>query len=100
MLCLYANANAGPFRQPATMKRHGVVYRAHDEPTAMNMWNFEEAEECLQRALRHDPVNIWANVFQPTVFIYSGKLNDLLLPSSFAFGLASTKPTPRFFIAC
>jgi tetratricopeptide (TPR) repeat protein len=26
--------------------------------TAMSMWNFEEAEECFQRALRHDPVNL------------------------------------------
>ena len=43
--------------------------------TAMNGWNFEEAEECLDRALRYDPVNIWANVFQPTVLIYAGKLD-------------------------
>src|SRR5271169_3247069 len=43
--------------------------------TAMSGWNFEEAEECLDRALRYDPVNIWANVFQPTVLIYAGKLD-------------------------
>jgi serine/threonine protein kinase/predicted Zn-dependent protease len=43
--------------------------------TAMNGGNFEEAEECLDRALRYDPVNIWANVFQPTVLIYAGKLD-------------------------
>jgi tetratricopeptide (TPR) repeat protein len=40
--------------------------------TAMNQGNFDEAEECLDRALRDDPVNIWANVFQPTVLIYAG----------------------------
>ena len=44
--------------------------------TAMNAWNFEEAEECLERSLRHDPANIWANVFKPTVLLYSGKLNE------------------------
>jgi eukaryotic-like serine/threonine-protein kinase len=43
--------------------------------TAMSGWNFEEAEECLDRALRYDPVNIWANVFKPTVMIYAGKLD-------------------------
>jgi len=43
--------------------------------TAMNAWNLDEAEECLDRALRYDPVNIWANVFQPTVLIYAGKLD-------------------------
>ena len=43
--------------------------------TALNKGDFEEAEECLDRALRYDPVNIWANVFQPTVLIYAGKLD-------------------------
>jgi TolB-like protein/cytochrome c-type biogenesis protein CcmH/NrfG len=43
--------------------------------TAMNRGDFEEAEQCLDRALRYDPVNIWANVFQPTVLIYAGKLD-------------------------
>jgi eukaryotic-like serine/threonine-protein kinase len=43
--------------------------------TAMSQGNFEEAEECLDRALRYDPVNIWANVFQPTALIYAGKLD-------------------------
>src|SRR6202030_2126893 len=44
--------------------------------TALSAWNFEEAEECLERSLRHDPANIWANVFKPTVLLYSGKLNE------------------------
>jgi len=44
--------------------------------TAMSAWDFDEAQECMQRALRNDPANIWANVFRPTIDIYSGKLNE------------------------
>ena len=43
---------------------------------AFSAWNYEEAHECMQRVLRHDPANLWANAFQPTIFLYSGKLDD------------------------
>jgi serine/threonine protein kinase/tetratricopeptide (TPR) repeat protein len=37
-------------------------------------WNWDEAREYEERALRIDPANLWARVFYPTVELYSGRL--------------------------
>lgn len=37
-------------------------------------WNWDEAREYQERALRMDPSHLWARIFYPTVELYDGRL--------------------------